>query len=138
MTNIYEFYSKPLDCNVTVSYKDHRLVEFKAEDPLFDVELYQDHKYHLFSSEKSFIKAVKEHDIKVTILKREVSFEMFWDKYNYKASGKIEASRAWERLTKKEREEAYDHISVYESQLKSKPVSKLHGSSYLNAKRWIK
>jgi hypothetical protein len=69
---------------------------------------------------------------------REVAFEMFWEKYDYKISGKEEAKRAWQKLSKINQLMAFDYIKQYEGQLKLNPVSKLYGASYLNAKRWVK
>jgi hypothetical protein len=138
MINIYEIYSNPLGCNVCMQYQDGILFSFKSENPTFDVELCKDKRYVMFFTEQAFLNAAKEHKVKVTIVKREVTFDMFWDRYNYKTSGKKEAQDVWKKLSKQDQIGAFDYIPIYEGILKITPVNKLYGSTYLNKKRWIK
>jgi hypothetical protein len=136
----YQFYSLPLNSTVTVTYQDGALKSFEIEAPdCAVISAQKDKRYMLFYSEAVFLEVTKQHDVKVYELSREITFDMFWDKYNYKAAGgKPEAMKAWDKLSKKDKKEAFDYIGVYDSQLKANPVSKLYGSSYLNKKRWIK
>lgn len=139
MIRTYQIYSKPLVCNVRISYKDGIIHSFEADSPAFPVEECDKNRYVLFFTETGFLEAAKTHDISVTEIKREITFEMFWDRYNHKTvGGKIEADKAWKKLSKVDQMEAYDYIAYYESQLKLNPVPKLYAASYLNKKRWIK
>lgn len=139
MINIYEIYSNPLCCNVCLQYRDGVLYSFQADNATFDKEACKDKRYVMFFTEEAFLKAAAEAKVKLTIIKREITFDMFWDKYDHKAvSGKQEAIKSWEKLSKKDQIGAFDYITVYNSILKSNPVSKLHASTYLNKKRWIK
>jgi hypothetical protein len=138
MIKMYQFYSAPLATSVTVSYDDGMLKSVEAESPNFSIVEKAEAKYHMFMTEEGFVAAANKSGIKLIEIKRDITFEMFWDKYNYKTSGKEEAKKAWTKLSKSNQTAAYDYISVYESILKQNPVAKQYGSSYLNAKRWIK
>lgn len=139
MIRTYQLYSTHVNSNITVSYYEGVLKSFEAENPNIVIAEKEGLKYNLFYLEADFLKVAKEKGVQVTEIKREISFDMFWDKYNDKArSGKQEALAAWNKLKTIDRVCAYDYITVYDSQLKLNPVSKLHASSYLNKKRWIK
>lgn len=137
MIKIYQFYSIALQTKVTVSYYDGRLKAFELEVLAENVEFEKDKLVKFLMYEETFLKESKERKVSILELGREVTFDMFWDRYKYKY-GKEEAMKAWKKLTQDNKLAAYDWIPVYESILKQNPVSKLHGSTYLNAKRWIK
>ncbi len=66
----------------------------------------------------------------------EVSFEMFWDKYNEKVrSSRKKALRIWERLSKTDREKSYQFIRKYENSI-APGVAKKYAETYLNAELW--
>lgn len=134
MIKYYQFHSKSLGTIVTVGYDDGILKSMEAQEPQVDT----DGLWSLFKREAQFLEEAAKKGVKVTPLKREITFDMFWDRYAYKISGKPEAQKAWNKLSRADQAAAYDHIPVYEGQLKLNPVAKLYGSSYLNAKRWIK
>lgn len=66
----------------------------------------------------------------------DVSFDMFWDRYNEKArSSKKKTLKIWERLPQAQRNLAYQHISAY---LRTMPagVGKKYAETYLHAELW--
>jgi hypothetical protein len=135
----YQYFSVGFGCNVQVTYKDGIIYTVELEDSTLDVNSIEadNEKCWFFIYEKGFLSATKGKT-KVTEINREVTFDMFWDKYDYKISGKEEAKRAWKKLSKLDQLLAFDYIKQYEGQLKLNPVSKLYASTYLNAKRWIR
>lgn len=142
MVKTYEYFSKGFGSNVQVTYKDGVIQKVELEDTEPEVVNSGTHpdalaKCYFFIYEEGFLEATK-NKLKIKEITRQITFEMFWDAYNYKTSGKEEAKRAWAKLSKINQVMAFDYIKQYEAQLKLNPVSKLYGSTYLNAKRWVK
>lgn len=136
MINSYQYHSQRLQTNITISFYDGRLKSVDVEGFPENVEVGPTIKFMV--SEEEFLQSAKERNIKVTKVNREITFDMFWDAYAYKSSGKQEAENAWKKLSKEDRLSAFDYIPVYEGLLKLNPVSKLYAASYLNKKRWKK
>jgi len=66
----------------------------------------------------------------------EVTFDMFWDRYDEKIrSSKKRALTRWNKLTKADQQRAYQFINTYESSLQSW-TQKKYAESYLNAELW--
>lgn len=136
MINTYQYYSKKFDSLVTVSY-------FNGFIKSFEIEAINENKEYsemtqIPTLETTFLKGATDFNMNVKKVDREITFEMFWDKYDYKASGKKEAQTAWNKLNKRDQQGAYDWITPYFSQIKLENKPKLHASSYLNKQRWIK
>lgn len=67
---------------------------------------------------------------------QEITFEMFWDRYDHKAvSSKKKALAAWQRLSKAHQQKAYRHISRY-FQMLPPGVAKKYAETYLNSQLW--
>lgn len=65
-----------------------------------------------------------------------VTFEMFWDKYDYKSrSSKKVARTRWKRLSQNDRDRAYAYIPVY---LRSIPpgIAMKYAETYLSQELW--
>lgn len=136
MIKSYKYYSQTLQANITISFYEGA---FKSVDIELGHEVVKkDGLVKFLANEAEFLKEAKDRNIQLIELDREVTFEMFWDAYKYKTSGKIEAEKAWKKLTKDDQIAAFDYIPVYNSILKTNKANRLHGSTYLNAKRWIK
>ena len=65
----------------------------------------------------------------------ELSFDNFWEAYNYK-KGKKNALSAWNRLSKKDRQAALDGITPYMNDCKVCDRSVRHPATYLNGRTW--
>lgn len=137
MINTYRLYSLALGCDITVSYEDGKLKAFEAEAPDFNIEDSKQHRYTLFYTEREFVEAASKHKVTMTVVKLDITFAMFWEKYAHKI-GKVEAEKSWNKLSKKDQQEAFNYISAYESFRKNASHSKLLPASYLNNKRWVK
>ncbi|MBS4057779.1 MAG: hypothetical protein KGZ82_10725 [Bacteroidales bacterium] len=71
-----------------------------------------------------------------TEIKQNITFEMFWDKYNEKIrSSKKRTQRAWQRLKATDQVRAYNFILKYESSLYP-GTQKKYAETYLNAELW--
>lgn len=83
--------------------------------------------------------ASKTKDGKLTVredYERNVSFEMFWNKYNDKArSSKKKTEKAWQKMKQSERDKAYNFISRYE-RLIPPGTEKKYATTYLADELW--
>lgn len=76
--------------------------------------------------------------LKVTEIRKEISFEDFWNKYDNKAvSSKKKALTRWKNMSKVQRYKAYYYISIYLSAL-PQGVSRKYAETYLNSEIWEK
>ena len=70
-------------------------------------------------------------------VKEEITFQMFWEKYDYK-EGKMVAERRWNNLSKANQQKAYHYIAIYNQRrmAKTPPPSKKYPETYLNQQIW--
>jgi len=79
---------------------------------------------------------VKSKSAKITEIKEEITFDRFWNRYNYKdRSSKKRALQKWNRMSLTERKKAYDFIGRYEMTLKA-GIDRKYAETYLNAELW--
>ena len=73
---------------------------------------------------------------KLTEVVVEITFEMFWHKYNDKVnSSRKKTQQKWDRMTKAEQVKAYRYIGYYFSTL-PQGTRKKYAETYLNAELW--
>ena len=71
-----------------------------------------------------------------TPIEQEVSFDMFWNRYNEKVrSSKKKAMKIWSRLSRADQIKAYRYIARYEQSL-YQGTPKKYAETYLNAEIW--
>lgn len=69
--------------------------------------------------------------------KEGLTFDYFWDCYNYKAGNKKRSERCWNKLNNINRNRAVFYLGRYEQELKSKPhQQKMYADTYLTQQRW--
>lgn len=84
---------------------------------------------------KESIKGSKKAVLRI-VQQEKVSFEQFWDKYNYKArSSRKKALNCWNRLSQTDRDKAFNYISTYERSIPN-GIAKKYAEIYLNAELW--
>lgn len=87
--------------------------------------------------EEAFLKAADNADA-FTIIgeKEELTFEMFWNRYNEKThSSKRKAQLKWNRMSKQQQILAYMHITAYFKSIPS-GIAKKYAETYLNSEIW--
>lgn len=89
MIKQYQYKSAGFNCNVKLSYRDGLLLAAEIENP--QAEYITKPKAFFIVSEVDFLNSCKENKIDFIQIDREVSFDMFWEKYAYKASGRLPA-----------------------------------------------
>jgi triacylglycerol esterase/lipase EstA (alpha/beta hydrolase family) len=72
-------------------------------------------------------------NLKLTEIKQEITFEMFWNKYDHKKlSSRIRTEAKWNKMNKTNKMKAYNYIYTYFSLLKPGTERK-YAETYLNA-----
>lgn len=72
----------------------------------------------------------------VTEVPQEISFEMFWNRYDEKIrSSKKRAEKAWNKMSKTDQVKAYSYINKYKQSLYAGTNAK-YAETYLNAELW--
>ena len=85
--------------------------------------------------EEFFLWAKAFRKIEVVELQQQITFEMFWDRYDDKArSSKKKSLHLWNRLTEPDRIKAYYHYPTY-NKLRAN-AEKKYCETYLNAELW--
>ena len=64
-----------------------------------------------------------------------VSFKDFWDAYGLKRD-RISAERAWNRLSAKDKKNAFEGIGQYRDECRRSGVSMMYAQGYINHRRW--
>lgn len=78
----------------------------------------------------------KSTTAKLTEVKREVTFQMFWDRYDDKViSSKKKTEAKWARMSKSQQIRAYDFIQKYFLNLPTN-TRKKYAETYLNNELW--
>ena len=86
--------------------------------------------------ELSELDLLKTPNTTITELKKEVTFQMFWDLYDDKTtSSRSKTQKKWDKLTPADQARAYNYISRYFSQIPS-GTRKKYAETYLNAELW--
>lgn len=80
------------------------------------------------------VKALQAGGIIVNHIKADVTFEQFWQRYDYKVD-KETAHRRWNNLTLTDRIKAYNFIMKYKQTVKP-GIDLMYPSTYLSKKRW--
>lgn len=79
---------------------------------------------------------VEKSSAKIEEVKQEVTFDLFWDRYNEKLkSSRKKSLIVWNRLSKADQVKAFNHIKKYEGSM-SPGVAKKYAETYLNAELW--
>nr|BFF39047.1 hypothetical protein BACY1_08520 [Tenacibaculum mesophilum] len=82
---------------------------------------------------KSWNKVYKNFE--VIIGEPDLSFDTFWNLYNYKV-GKLQAKKAWDKLSKSDQLKAIKQIKAYDGMLYRKKIQKANPATYLNQRRF--
>jgi hypothetical protein len=79
---------------------------------------------------------LKSGTVTITEINQEVTFEMFWNRYDEKIrSSKKKALSGWNKMSKANQVRAFRFISKYESNILP-DTAKKYAETYLNAELW--
>lgn len=81
-------------------------------------------------------RVIKGTTATMTEVKQEVTFDLFWNRYDEKIrSSKKKALTTWNRLRKDDQVKAFNYIKKYEGSM-APGVAKKYAETYLNAELW--
>lgn len=134
----YLYHSKVFERDVKVTYNDHGVfMGFEIIGGEDINKLFEKPKTQFYLKEIDFIAGAKEKNVKYVEVAREVTFEMFWQRYDYKDCGRKKCEEAWNKLTQEERVKAYDYVNTFKNKVKTAGTGIPYPTSYLNQKRWV-
>lgn len=82
------------------------------------------------------IDKLKTSNVTITEIKQEITFDMFWDKYDDKVnSSRKRALAKWNKITPSDRARAFWFVAKYLSSIPS-GTRKKFAETYLNAELW--
>lgn len=133
MTRTYEYFSHGCQSNVKLTYRNGLLCMVEIED---NKPVNEDPNARFLIREEQFIGTCAKFKIPYTEVHREITFDMFWDKYAYKVD-KPEALAKWNKLTKLDQKGAFDFIPTYNTFLiRNSGISRKMPKTYLHNKTW--
>lgn len=124
---------------VYFTYSDGLLVHFDASEGVHPQQVEWLHnnmplKYSDFAAFKAKIEKTKA---KIVEVQKDLSFEAFWELYNYKKGKKDSCKRTWEGISQADKVLAMNYIKVYKKFLADRPhVECMYPQSYLNRAEW--
>ncbi|MAX81731.1 MAG: hypothetical protein CL843_16335 [Crocinitomicaceae bacterium] len=111
------------------------LIEFIIEADLTEKQLLYFYKNmpKLIEDLMVFKKDVKGQ---VKEIEPDLSFDNFWNTYDYKYGNKRRAIKLWEKLSQANKIAALAWITKYENNLRKSGHGKMYPETYLNQMRW--
>ena len=133
----FELTSPAFEGCVTYGFDDttDRLVMVDMSSVPLSAELWNCIWSNLPATSKAMGK-VKGRTGVITELVEDITFDMFWQRYDDKArSSKVKTQRAWDKMPERERVKAYNHVPKY---FQSIPpgVCKKYATTYLSDQLW--
>ena len=133
----FELTSPAFDGSVIYGFDDatDRLVSVDMSSVPFSAELWNCIWTKLPATSKS-VNKVKGRTGVITELVEEITFDMFWKRYDDKArSSKLKTQRAWDKMPEREQVKAYNYVTKY---FQSIPpgVCKKYATTYLSDQLW--
>ncbi len=86
---------------------------------------------------ESKVKAFKNVGLIVLQQIEELTFETFWELYDYKVGNKTRAIKLFNALSEAEKQEAISGVKRYNAWLQTQTTAKLYPETFLNQKRWM-
>lgn len=90
----------------------------------------------VFDTVKELMDYAQKHKVKVYEIKPDLSFDMFWKRYNNINGSKPKATVIWNKLSDKQKNLAMSYIDKYKQSLGS--TTQAYATTYLNGQYWIK
>ncbi len=129
--------SKVYECEITFSYSVNGVfMGFEVSKEL-PSEALAHILANAFYDVSSLQKAYSNPKLKGLLieLKRIVSFDDFWKKYDH-AFDKKRAKDVWDKLPDHERSRAFDYIETYHNELRKSGTARMYAKTYLKNKVW--
>lgn len=73
---------------------------------------------------------------KIKEVDEDLSFERFWNEFDYKVGNKSRALKLWTALPNPDKAKALKFMATYDTQLAMTKVNKMYPETYLHQQRW--
>lgn len=130
---------KKTGATIILGYRDGVLVLLDMKETVSKLQVLWVHKSvpHHYAEFEAFKKFLEKRGIKVSEIMPDLSFDNFYNTYNYKKGKKSSVQRTWESMEDTEQAKALAYIKKYNFYLAQHPnVQKKYPQSYLNAQEW--
>lgn len=108
---------------------------------LFDCEMSErDHLQFVRNmdiNEANFLERAKRGRAVYDVIPNDLSFEKFWNTYNYKVGNKLRAEKLWDKMKETERVSVLKAIPKYNWYLNQKNIDKAYPETWLSQKRFL-
>jgi len=139
MKKTYKVFSSKYDCYLSFTYLNGLLCGFQFENES-EIRLDVDSLVGILEASLTFENLThfaKSRKMAVVEVQADLSFEAFWNAYNYKDGGsKKKAQAIWGRLSETNKAAAMASLPKYEQFLKRSQTAKAFATTYLNQERW--
>ena len=136
----FQVFSQKANCNLQFKYGNNgRLlaIEFVLDDLNIDEQLRLQIVANAPSSVGTLKQLAQKHNWKLIEVLEDITFESFWNKYNYKVGKLNKTKEYWNKLSDADKTLAFKYIDKYNNHLKLSNVSKAYPTSYLNGQYWL-
>jgi hypothetical protein len=117
-------------------YQEGLLMFFENRAVISTAELQWVHKNMPMWEDDVELVIKKTQTLKATEIKREITFDMFWDKYDHKSiSNRKKSETRWKRMSKAQQAKALYFIDKYFASIPH-GVAKKYAETYLNSELW--
>lgn len=113
--------------------------EIKGKATAFQIKWLQQYLPYEYTSFEDFKNIVEKggHKAKIIEVQTDLSFEKFWQEYNYKVGKKTLAKNRWEAMDDADRARALAYIKRYNQYLSQHPgQDRQHPSTFLSYRQW--
>jgi len=80
---------------------------------------------------------ITKGQIKVTEIAHDLSFQAFWDAFDYKMGNRSRVEAAWAKMSTEDKNACILSLKKYKTWKKQNPnIAHMYGETYLNQRRW--
>jgi hypothetical protein len=125
-----------IEGDITYEFEDEYLYGFKINATGLETNLIRVILTRLPLTQDMLAKVSTDPLVKILEIKEVITFEVFWDAYDYKVGNKSRAMKLFNSLTEGEKQAALSYIPKYNHFVNDKRINKLYAETYLNQKRF--
>lgn len=119
-----------------VGYNDDGHINYLKHNRSFESSDKLDKFLEAIWQKSNLDRFVKTGHATLTEIAEDLSFERFWNEYNYKFGKKPSCKKVWQGMPDAEKAKALAHITKYNDQLKQSSRDRMYPQSYLNRAEW--
>jgi len=113
------------------------LISFEVQADLDESQLIYFYKFLPWTRSKLFaMQSLPGNEITITEIPDDLSFEAFWNRYNYKVGKKNKVKHIWDNLPEATRVKVLQSVTYYNAWLSKTGYNKCYPETYLNQERY--